>query len=206
MRRPHKPLHLPPRTAPPSSRPPPLSTPARPKPAPPPRTSGPPCCPPSWSRRPGTDVSCVFVCRDNRASLSSPSDPNPLRVSFSRPLSHCSLIPFPFALQSPASPWSSRTRRDRWRTWSWAWPGGASCRRRYEGKRLRGGWGRTACSCASPPSLITPAPVFPSHPPPSQVSEDHLVRLLDQMSAAGGGAGRTKVTIQRRRAAFDDED
>jgi len=26
------------------------------------------------------------------------------------------------------------------------------------------------------------------------------------MSAAGGGAGRTKITIQRRRAAFDDED
>lgn len=39
----------------------------------------------------------------------------------------------------------------------------------------------------------------------TQVSEDHLVRLLDQMSAAGGGAGRTKVTIQRRRDAFDDE-
>jgi len=45
----------------------------------------------------------------------------------------------------------------------------------------------------------------PLSPPLPQVSEDHLVRLLEQIGAAGGSAGRTKVTIQRRRGAFDDD-
>jgi hypothetical protein len=39
----------------------------------------------------------------------------------------------------------------------------------------------------------------------SQVTEDDLIRLLDQVAAVAGGGRTTKITIQRR-SAFDDDD
>lgn len=41
--------------------------------------------------------------------------------------------------------------------------------------------------------------------PPLQVSEDRLVSMLEQINEKQGGSG-PKITIQRRRAAFDDDD
>lgn len=38
-----------------------------------------------------------------------------------------------------------------------------------------------------------------------KVTEAQLIDLLEQVSGAAGGAPKTKVTIQRRRA-FDDDD
>ncbi len=40
---------------------------------------------------------------------------------------------------------------------------------------------------------------------PEKVSEQRLVELLEQIQEKEGG-GKTKVTIQRRRPAFDDDD
>ncbi len=39
-----------------------------------------------------------------------------------------------------------------------------------------------------------------------QVSEDRLVSMLEQISEKQGGGSGPKITIQRRRAAFDDDD
>ena len=52
--------------------------------------------------------------------------------------------------------------------------------------------------------------LFHSHPPPPsspilQVSEERLVSMLEQISEREGAA-KPKITIQRRRPAWDEDD
>ena len=39
-----------------------------------------------------------------------------------------------------------------------------------------------------------------------QVSEERLIGLLEQIGQQAAGKGQTKVTMQRRRTAWDDDD
>ncbi len=41
---------------------------------------------------------------------------------------------------------------------------------------------------------------------PLQVSEERLIGLLEQIGQQAASKGQTKVTMQRRRTAWDDDD